>query len=222
MTLFQSEAQTFLPSNLLDISKLDFPLPPFPQQSPKASALAKSPHDSPRSDGSRYQFNTEIVHIASSVFTGAAPAPLPSTESPSSNHQTQIDYQSLPSPPDIGYYTYNPGFGEEVCSAYNWNMIRHGWRVNKYGEEVANEYRRGYTPSPVRQEFRRWQEEYERLMALGTPGEEQSGDEDEVRGAASSSQTSPHLAEDTRTEERKQMDGLELNPSKVGIKPAER
>lgn len=219
-----SEGQNSPPSNSGDDTKLGFHLPPSPHQSSEPSAVAKSPNHSPWRDSSRHQSNAKAT---SSMFPvavhsdspGAASTSPPPIQSPSTLHPAQIDYQSLPSRPDIGYYSYNPSFGDQVCEAYNRNRMRHGWRVNKYGEELANAYKHGHTPSPVRQACLKWQKEYERYMALGSPSsEESSEDENERQRATSSSATSPHSVSDKRTEGREQVDVMRSELRKVRTK----
>ncbi|KZF23197.1 hypothetical protein L228DRAFT_245934 [Xylona heveae TC161] len=72
-----------------------------------------------------------------------------------------IKYEKLPSPPEgeFGFAQYDPEFGQKVCEALSSSQYREYLRVSKYGEEVAREFRRGFTPSPVRKAY---QEKIER------------------------------------------------------------
>ncbi|KAK2763545.1 hypothetical protein FQN53_007300 [Emmonsiellopsis sp. PD_33] len=66
---------------------------------------------------------------------------------------TTIDYQSLPSPPDYGLDLVDDFFGRNVEIAYDLSCLVQTLREQKYGQEIATAYRRGFTPSPVRQEY---------------------------------------------------------------------
>ena len=78
-----------------------------------------------------------------------------------------------------------------------------------YGEEVANEYKCGFTPSPARRALDEARTELRIRDALGTPGVEQS--EDEVE-APSSALTSPlSNEEEARDKQGKEAEGAELN-----------
>ncbi|WEW60527.1 hypothetical protein PRK78_006014 [Emydomyces testavorans] len=89
-----------------------------------------------------------------------------------------IDYQSLPSPPDYGLDLVDDLFGQSVTQAYDISCLRQTWREQMYGMEVANNTRRGWTPSPARRAYAELMEREKRLDELGT--DEELSDEEDV------------------------------------------
>lgn len=87
---------------------------------------------------------------------------------------TNIDYQSLPSPPEpvVVGYVYRD-FGHDVQHAYDRSVMREKWRSHKYGE-YATKSKRGFTPSPLRRAYTEQQEELMRLADLETTDSEPS------------------------------------------------
>jgi len=66
---------------------------------------------------------------------------------------TKLDYQSLRSQPERGIDWYDTGFGDKVTMQWRKHEIRKAIRVAKYGPKIAETYRRGSTPSPVRRNY---------------------------------------------------------------------
>ena len=100
------------------------------------------------------------------------------SSSPEDIAPTDIDYQSLPSPPEpvvVGYVDRN--FGADVQTAYEMSVLRQIWRVNKYGED-ASKFKRGFTPSPLRQAYIEREEEAVRLDEVHTTDSEPSSSPD--------------------------------------------
>ncbi|KAK2809753.1 hypothetical protein FQN50_003598 [Emmonsiellopsis sp. PD_5] len=92
----------------------------------------------------------EIPPHSASISKSNGYPPLSAEQSP---NPATIDYQSLPSPPDYGLDLVDDLFGRNVEIAYDLSCLHQGWREQKYGLETATAYRRGFTPSPVRQEY---------------------------------------------------------------------
>lgn len=87
---------------------------------------------------------------------------------------TKIDYQSLPSPPElVPFWDVDHEFGWKVQCAYDVSTMRHSFRLHKYGK-YALKYKRGFTPSPLRRAYTEQQEELIRLDALETTDSEPS------------------------------------------------
>lgn len=87
---------------------------------------------------------------------------------------TNINYQSLPSPPEpvvVGYVDRD--FGHDVQQAYDISIMREKWRLNKYGE-IATKFKRGFTPSPLRRAYWERHEESLRLDEQYTTDSEPS------------------------------------------------
>ncbi len=106
----------------------------------------------------------------------ATPDLAPSLNSNSSEdiEPTDIDYQSLPSPPEpVGVGYVDSEFGFNVQCAYDISVMRHNFRLHKYGE-YALKYKRGFTPSPLRRAYTEQQEELVRLDELHTTDSEPS------------------------------------------------
>lgn len=83
-----------------------------------------------------------------------------------------IDYQSLPSPPEPWLFEYvDDEFGFNVQCAYDISVLRQNFRLHKYGE-YALKYKRGFTPSPLRRAYTERQEELIRLDELETTDSE--------------------------------------------------
>ena len=62
---------------------------------------------------------------------------------------------SLCSPPEFVYqHVIDPQLGDEVQRAYAISRLRESLRRDKYGTEVANRWKRGFTPEEARQEWK--------------------------------------------------------------------
>ena len=96
---------------------------------------------------------------------------------------SQVDYQSLPDKPEIVLDDYDPNMAERVLIALYTYDIRHAARVSNYGKEVAETYRRGLTPSPVRRKYREKCERAEREMEMSS-SEDEGGPEGATAGEA--------------------------------------
>lgn len=87
---------------------------------------------------------------------------------------TEIDYQSLPSPPELYCLNYvDPDFEFNLQSAFDISRMRHNFRIHKYGDD-AFKYKRGFTPSPLRRAYTERQEEGIRRAAFETTDSESS------------------------------------------------
>lgn len=61
---------------------------------------------------------------------------------------------SLITPPEyVPAVTYNPQFLKDFMGAYAVSRYGHALRVQMYGADVANEYRRGFTPEDARKQW---------------------------------------------------------------------
>ncbi len=136
--------------------------------SPLPSSLEPaSPGDA---DGSTYH---------STIVPSSEDPPI-DTAPPTSINLTKVDYQSLPSRPDMAFFFYDPQFGEQVCQAYQRSRLTDDVRRYRYGAEAASTFKRGFTPSPVR---RKWSEdlaEYIRRAELGLSDTEDEGDSQDI------------------------------------------
>ncbi|KAI4166485.1 MAG: hypothetical protein LQ343_008013 [Gyalolechia ehrenbergii] len=72
-------------------------------------------------------------------------------------------------------------FGSKVCLAYYSSQWREGFRVSKYGESIATEWKRGSTPEEAREAWRLTLEEQDRRMEASST-EEEEDEEDEQSG----------------------------------------
>jgi len=64
--------------------------------------------------------------------------------------------KSLSTPPEyVHEVTFNPEFVEDFIRAYKASRYVDALRAHKYGEDVAVEYRRGFTPEDIREEWQR-------------------------------------------------------------------
>lgn len=95
---------------------------------------------------------------------------------------TKVNYQSLPSPPNMSISYYDPEFGETVYKAYEHSRLTDIWRGSMYGAEVAQTFKRGFTPSPVRRKYREDMEEALRREE-GHSDTQTEDDVDECTGA---------------------------------------
>ncbi len=94
----------------------------------------------------------------------------------------KIDYQSLPLRHEIGIFFYDSEFGEKVTRAYYKSMIHQAIREAKYGKEIAQEYRRGRTPSLERRIYCEAEEEWQRQAELSLTEDEGNVEDAELPG----------------------------------------
>ncbi|KAF1349178.1 hypothetical protein BDV97DRAFT_370373 [Delphinella strobiligena] len=91
----------------------------------------------------------------------------PNSKSP--GESCTVDYQLLPSPPVFAISPYDPEFGNKVYLAYRCHRLSHYYRKMKYGQDIAREYRPGYTPEEIKhnylEEQRRVRQEIEEAIA---------------------------------------------------------
>ncbi|KAL9023812.1 MAG: hypothetical protein Q9196_006958, partial [Gyalolechia fulgens] len=98
-----------------------------------------------------------------------SPGYLPESEGgvASMTHQEPSQAEYAESPPQTPFeFVYqdlvDDDFGRKVCEAFTSSQWRQGWREYRYGESVANEWKRGSTPEEAREAWRAKLEEQDR------------------------------------------------------------
>ncbi|KAJ9624544.1 hypothetical protein H2203_005279 [Taxawa tesnikishii (nom. ined.)] len=92
----------------------------------------------------------------------------------SSTSPVSIYKTSLPSPPNPVFSYYDPAFGRKVREEYDRSQFIHFLREGKYGTEIAQRYKRGFTPEELRQEYE------DRIEQLRREDEETVTSDDEL------------------------------------------
>lgn len=175
-------------------SSLKHKIPPSPQPSPLTSPTYKKARSSTPVSSTSPVSIYKTVRVSRHAFSRhsppstvlPAPAPAqaisssllfdcpPSPSSCDGFDPLSFDYQSLPSPPNPVFSYYDPAFGRKVREEYDRSQFIHFLREGKYGTEIAQRYKRGFTPEELRQEYE------DRIEQLRREDEETVTSDDEL------------------------------------------
>ncbi|KAL8940744.1 MAG: hypothetical protein Q9211_002125 [Gyalolechia sp. 1 TL-2023] len=93
-------------------------------------------------------------------------SPWPTPPEPSPHESQRSSASEIPprTPFDFVYlHVYDEDFGRKVCDAYFLSRWDEAWRVARYGESIAREWKRGSTPEEAREAWMAKLEEDERI-----------------------------------------------------------
>ncbi|KAJ9624462.1 hypothetical protein H2203_005197 [Taxawa tesnikishii (nom. ined.)] len=151
---------------------------PRKQQVPTKPVVTEEPPSAPKAPKqlkSRIQSEAQNSTVAAAVSAHLPTYKKARSSTPvSSTSPVSIYKTSLPSPPNPVFSYYDPAFGRKVREEYDRSQFIHFLREGKYGTEIAQRYKRGFTPEELRQEYE------DRIEQLRREDEETVTSDDEL------------------------------------------